>query len=664
MRERNVLAIGVDTGGTFTDFVTIEEGVVNTYKCLSTPGNPAEAFLAGLKKISPGRVRNIVHGSTVATNAVLERKGAKTALITNRGFEDLIEIGRQNRDRLYDLKYVKKRPLLSENLRYGIRGRLLYTGEVLEEIDEDEIREVVKNIVEEGGESVAVSLLFSFTNSCHEDLVEAVCEKAGISVSSSNRILPEFREYERTTTTVLNAYVSPIMKKYISTLSSSLNNEDKVRIMQSNGGSISRERAAKESIRTVLSGPAGGVVGAALVGKAAGYDRLITFDMGGTSTDVSLVEGEISLTTESEISGWPVKVPMIDIHTVGAGGGSIARIDGGGSLRVGPESAGADPGPVCYGKGEKITVTDANLFLGRLLPCHFLGGEMELDAKRLEPFLKVMAEKGGISPVEMALGVVEVANGTMEKAIRLISLERGYDPHEFTLVSFGGAGGLHAISLAELLSIPRVLIPEDPGLLSAYGMLLTDVVKDYSLTVMEREGEGDPLYLEGLFSPLLDRGREELLEEGIEEERIFLERSLDMRYEGQSHEINIPFSREYRKIFHRYHERKYGYTHRERTVEVVNIRVRARGIFRKIELSPGKEIYGPPPKEALLKKMDVVFSSGTWGTEVFDRKKISPGHRFSGPAIVVEYSSTLLIPPSWKGKVDPFGNIILTKRDE
>ncbi len=662
MPKTEHLIVGVDTGGTFTDFVYITpDGSVGTYKTLSTPKNPAEAVLKGLDEIGRERISHVVHGSTVATNAVLERKGVKTALITNAGFEDIIEIGRQCRERLYDLKYVKPSPLVPESLRFGLRGRIAYTGDVLEQLDPEEVEQVVEKIRRLGAESVAVCFLFSFVNPEHERVVEEICEKKGLAVSVSHRILPEFREFERTSTTVLNAYVSPIMKRYLSYLVSHLGDENRLRIMQSNGGSISSGTAMVESIRTILSGPAGGVVGASEIGRIAGFDKLITFDMGGTSTDVSLVDGKVSLTMESKISGWPIKVPMIDIHTVGAGGGSIARIDPGGSLKVGPESAGADPGPICYGKGEEVTVTDANLFLGRLLPDRFLGGKMKLDLDRVIPRMEELARRAGLDPVELAEGILDVANATMEKAIRVISVERGYDPQEFTLVSFGGAGGMHAAFLAELLSIPRVLVPENPGLLSAYGMLLADVVKDYSLTVMLGERDASYEVLNGHLASLLRKGREDLMEEGISEEDIFLEKYLDMRYEGQSHEILVPFDENFVENFHVEHERLFGYKNPHKRVEVVNVRVRARGVPEKPVLSPKPVVEGPVPEEAVLGDREVVFYGKRLKTKVIERSRLSPGNRLDGPAIVVEYSSTTVIPPGWTVLVDGFSNMILSR---
>jgi N-methylhydantoinase A len=661
MPQKNVLVIGVDTGGTFTDFVYIESGKVGVYKTLSTPDNPAEAVIGGLGEFAGGAVKQIVHGSTVATNAVLERKGVRIALITNRGFEDIIEIGRQAREKLYELRYVKSPPLVSEKLRFGIRGRLLYTGIVKEEINLEEIESLVDVIANSGAESVAVSLLFSYANPSHEREVEKICSDRGLSVSASHRILPEFREYERTSTTVLNAYVSPIMKKYLVHLADNLDEGDQLRVMQSNGGSISSSTAMTESIRTVLSGPAGGVVGAFEIGKMAGYDSLITFDMGGTSTDVSLIDGDVSLTTESRISGWPIKVPMIDIHTVGAGGGSIARVDAGGSLRVGPESAGANPGPICYGKGDRVTVTDANLYLGRLVAEHFLGGRMRLETENLEGFFEELSKEAGLKPVELAEGICEVANATMEKAIRVISVERGYNPQEFTLLSFGGAGGLHAVFLADLLSIPRVLVPENPGLLSAYGMLLADILKDYSLTVM-LGGEGTSSREIGdLFLPIEKRGRNELVEEGLGRDTIALERYLDMRYRGQSHEIVIPFTDDYIGSFHEHHERLFGYKNPGREVEIVNIRLRARGVPEKPEVVPLPDAGPELVTGATLGEREVVFRSRAVRSRVVLREKLLPGNLIRSPAVVVEYSATTVIPPGWLARVDGYRNLVIER---
>jgi len=650
--------IGVDTGGTFTDFIyKTEDGKWGVYKVLSTPSNPAEAVLEGIKKIAKSEQFKVIHGSTVATNAILERKGAYTALVINKGFEDIIEIGRQNRTRLYDLFYKRNKPLVPPELRFGVDCRINSKGEIVKDIDDKDLDDLIKKIEDSKAESVAVCFLFSYLNPDHEVKVRNVVERLGLPVSLSSQILPEFREFERASTVIINAYVSPKMKRYIQSLIDELG-DNELRIMQSNGGSISAETAMEESVRTILSGPAGGAVGALEIGRIAGFEKLITFDMGGTSTDVSLIDGKLPLTYESQIAGFPVKVPMIDIHTVGAGGGSIAYIDSGGSLKVGPESAGADPGPICYGKGEKITVTDANLFLGRLVPEFFLGGGMKLDRDRLDIYFTDMAKRLEMDEIELAEGILTVANASMEKAIRVISVDKGYDPREFTLFSFGGAGGMHAAFLARLLHIPKVFVPLNPGILSAIGMLLSDVIKDYSLTVMIKSDETNYEKLSELFEPLKNTGVDDLTKEGFGKDSIKLECYLDMRYLGQSYEITVPFETDYVERFHNLHEMNYGYCDRTKRVEVVNLRVRAIGSPEKPEfarIQKGEHIL----KDAIAGYRDVVFDGKFHRATIYNRDKLLAGNVVEGPAIVVEYSSTIVIPPFARAKVDDYGNLIV-----
>jgi len=431
--------------------------------------------------------------------------------------------------------------------------------------------------------------------------------------------------------------------------------------MQSNGGSISADTAMRESVRTILSGPAGGAVGALALGRAAGYDRLITFDMGGTSTDVSLMNGDLPLTMSSSISGYPVKVPMIDIHTVGAGGGSIASRDPGGSLAVGPESAGADPGPICYGRGgERVTVTDANLFLGRIVPDRFLGGGMALDADRARQGIVRLADELGLPPTELAEGVLAVANANMERAIRVISVEKGFDPREFTLLSFGGAGGLHCAELARLLGMPRVLVPVDPGILSATGMLMADVVKDYSRTVMLPAAEFTGPAVEAAFAELERDGLDELAAEGVPPERTVHERFLDMRYHGQSFEIVVPFGPDMAERFQALHEQRYGYRNEDKPVEVVNIRLRSRGISDRKAPEPARAGGETPPAGARLGAQRAVFDGAAMETAALDRGALVPGNRFGGPAIVTEYTSTIVVPPGAVVRVDPWSNLIMS----
>ncbi len=658
-----MIVVGIDTGGTFTDFVVFDEEGKKVIKILSTPQNPARAVIEGLNLVGIDEARDIVHGSTVATNAILERKGAITALITNKGFEDVIEIGRQNRDKIYELKYRKPESVVPGKYRYGLNCRVLFDGTVYRDLDTEELESVAQVIEREKIESVAVCFLFSFVNPSHELLAENCLKKKGFYVSLSHRILPEFREYERTSTTVLNAYVAPVMKKYIEYFDERLEPGDRLRIMQSNGGSISAKTAANEPIRTILSGPAGGVIGAYEVAKLSGFENIITFDMGGTSTDVSLVKGDVTLTTESEIAGFPVRVPMIDIHTVGAGGGSIAAVDQGGSLKVGPGSAGASPGPICYGRGgTEITVTDANLFLGRLVPDYFLGGKMKLFKESLHNFFGEMSEELKMTSVELAQGILDVANATMERAIRVISVERGENPEEFTLVAFGGAGGLHAPFLAKNLSISTVLIPENPGILSALGMLMADVVKDYSKTVMLKEKDSGFEKLSLIFDELEKRGIEDLRQEGLKEPQLVFERFLDMRYLGQSHEIMIPFGENFLAIFHDYHEKLFGYSKMEKEVEIVNIRLRCRGRAKKPGFKKSIEKRKIIDAAARIGEKDVYFEEKTpQKTAIFEREKLYYGNIVNGPAIVVEHTSTTIVPPGWRCEVDSYRNLVLSR---
>ncbi|WP_045218036.1 hydantoinase/oxoprolinase family protein [Desulfonatronum thioautotrophicum] len=673
--------IGVDTGGTFTDLIYQDGDGWQVFKLLSTPDNPARAVLDGLRVLAGRGALQVVHGSTVATNAILERKGVRTALVTNAGFEDVMAIGRQNRSRLYDLAYVKEAPLVLREHCFGVPGRMVQSGEERTPLDEDRAAQVVRAILSAGVESVAVCFLFGFANPAHEQrMAELLAElggEAGPPVSLSHEILAEFREFERMSTTVINAYVSPKMHRYLSFLRDHLqapeteggHPESTLRIMQSNGGSISAATAMRESVRTILSGPAGGVVGALTMGRLSGFDRLITFDMGGTSTDVALLDGDLSLTTDAAISGYPVRTPMLDIHTVGAGGGSIADQDAGGALIVGPESAGAAPGPICYGLGERITVTDANLFLGRLLPDHFLGGNMILDVTRIQQPFKAMAAQMGLAPRELAEGILAVANTNMERAIRVISVERGFDPREFTLFSFGGAGGLHAAYLARLLNMTRVLIPRNPGILSAVGMVMADVIKDYSQTVMREIPAGRPGGLrENLaadllhqFAPLEQRAGEEMIAEGVSEDHVRLERFLDMRYHGQSFEIITPFDPGTDPVaaFHALHEKAYGYRNQARSVEIVTLRLRSRGVPQKPVFAPIARGSAQPPPEAQLDIRPVIFEGQQHETKIWSRDVLLAGNHLPGPALVVEYTSTLLIPPFAAAHVDDQGALVM-----
>jgi N-methylhydantoinase A len=659
--------IGIDTGGTFTDFIALDGKRIRTLKLLSTPFNPALAIFRGLEELLDERDCDLRHGSTVATNALLERKGAATALITTAGFEDVLEIGRQNRPQIYSLRPSRPDPLVPARLRFGITERMLHDGSVLVPLKPSEVKPLVEKLRRAKVQSVAVCLLFSFANPAHEKLIGRALKNLMIPVSLSYIILPEYREYERTSTTVVNAYLAPIMGRYLGNLAEGLRGKRKrkgvsLRVMQSNGGTVSARAAIREPVRTILSGPAGGVVGAWEVSRQAGYPDILSFDMGGTSTDVSLCEGEIRITSESVIANCPIGVPVIDIHTVGAGGGSIARVDEGGALRVGPESAGADPGPICYGKGDSITVTDANLFLGKLDTGYPLGGRLHLDDHRLEAAFRALARKmGAASTVAAAQGVVDVANANMEAALRVISVERGYDPRDFTLLTFGGAGGLHAAQLAASLSIPRILIPENPGLLSALGVLLSDSVQDFSRTVMLASQEAGAAELAGRYQELERRGMAFMVAEGFRPGRILLERWIDMRYRGQSYELSFPYSRRFVSEFHRRHEQRYGYADSSRESEVVTIRVRVRGLSERLRM-PKDRTGGKDPKAALLKEKPVHFEGKIFRSRIYERALLRSGNRVDGPALIFEYSATTALPPGYRCTVDAYRNLIVSNR--
>ena len=566
------MRIGVDTGGTFTDLVIWDGSRYYTRKVPSTPHDPTEAILEGLRDLD---AEEVVHGSTVATNALLERKGARTAFLTTEGFEDLLIIGRQNREKLYDLLAPAKQQLVPSELSFGLPERMLYDGSVERDLDSAALAGLTEKLRRLKVESVAVCLLHSYANPIHEKRVGEALQ--GFFVSLSHEVLPEYREYERASTTVVNAYVTPLMARYLESLSQELG-ATRLRVFQSNAGSISAAAASRGAIHTVLSGPAGGVVGAAAAAKHAGFRRVISFDMGGTSTDVSLYDGKFSYTTESKLGDFPIRIPMLDIHSVGAGGGSIAYLDRAGALRVGPQSAGANPGPVCYGCGEQITVSDANLLLGRIQPDKFLGGRMQLDLDRTRDFMKPFAAQLGVSIEKAAKAIVDVANSNMERAIRVVSVERGHDPRDFALLSFGGAGAQHACELAERLDISTVIVPPHAGVLSAVGMLAADCVRDYSQSVLGKDA--------GLaFDELGSRAAAEFSDEGFSE--VLFERLIDLRYEGQSYEITVPW--EQRADFQAHHRKLYGYDHPGRKVEQVTARVKAIAILDKIDLAAPSE---------------------------------------------------------------------------
>ncbi len=662
------ILVGIDTGGTFTDFVLLEGEAIRIHKTPSTPDDPSRAVLAGLADCLRGEDMEgpLIHGSTVATNALLERKGGTTALVTTSGFEDVLEIGRQARRDIYDLAVTRPEPLVSAERRFGVDERMDETGRPLVALEREAIEAVVEKIERSGAESVAISLLHSYANPDHEHRIAEALRAAArtgeraLFVTASSEVLPEFREYERTSTTAVNAFVGPVMARYLGRLAEALG-ADRVRVMASNGGVVALEAASRLAVQTILSGPAGGAVGGFEIARLAGYDRAITFDMGGTSTDVSLCAGGLARTSEAEIGGLPIRVPVIDIHTVGAGGGSIAWRDPGGSLRVGPESAGAAPGPICYGLGgAEVTVTDANLYLGRLSADHFLGGTQTLDLARAASAIEARARAFDLSPVEFAEGVVRVTNATMERAIRVISLERGHDPRDFALVCFGGAGGLHAADLALEMGIPRVLVPRGAGTLSALGMLMAEPVRDVSRTLLRRVGEDTASEIAGAFADLEARGRAEMEAEGWSGDRLVFERGADLRYVGQGFELPVSAAGDLAASFHAAHEARYGYADPGRPVEVVTIRVRVRARVDR----PRIERQEPGPAdatEAIIGSHRLVHGRRELDADLVDRDRLRAGHRFEGPAVVVEYSTTTVVPPGFRATVDPWRNLLLER---
>jgi N-methylhydantoinase A len=651
-----MMRIAIDTGGTFTDCVYLRDGKFVVLKVFSTPHDPGAAVLNGLKQIAAGPEVVVRHGTTVGTNTMLERKGARVAFVTTKGFEDTIAIGRQARPKLYDWFQSAPECLVLEGLRFGITERTSAECEVIRGVDVAELDSLVDRIKNAGVDAVALSLLFSFANSKNESEVAAALEQLGLPLSVSHRILPEFREYERASTVVANAYLAPKMGLYLNNLAEGVVSgyeRARLEVMQSSGGIISAKLAAAEPVRTVLSGPAGGVIGAYKLATLAGFDRIIGFDMGGTSTDVCLVDasaGGLHISNESVVSGIPIGVPMLDIHTAGAGGGSIARFDAGGMLRVGPESAGSIPGPICFGRGQQPTVTDANLALGRLDTERFLGGSVKLDRGRMMCWMD--KTKGSIRTVDdFAAGILQVIETSMAKAIRVISVERGYDPRDFTLVAFGGGGPLHACSLAHTLRVPRVLVPTLPGALSAVGILLADTMREYSRTVMLPINAA----FEDVFCELEKLGTEEFRAENLTGQSF---RSVDVRYRGQGYELNVPFGSEMAAQFHDLHQRRYGFANETRALEVVNVRVRmvsAAEAFTPV-VQPLHEGDG---SHALIDTRQVYFDGSFQETGVYDRELLRPGDTFAGPAIVSEYSSATVLPHGDVLRVDGLGNLVI-----
>jgi len=658
------MQVGVDIGGTFTDLVLNDNGHLKIHKLLSSPHNPAESMLKGLDAITLGGIpalTQVAHGSTVATNAILERKGAKIALITTQGFRDVLFIGRQHRPVLYALHPTVPQSLIPREHCYEVSERLDHKGKVLTSLDVNALDTVLDEIAKEEVDSIAVCFLFSYVNPKHEQAVKKRILTRGIvsdewQIVLSSDVLPEFREYERTSTVALEAYVRPIMSRYITQLEDELPKKASLRIMKSDGGVMRANRVREQAINTALSGPAAGVMGAYYVSKLAGYDQIITLDMGGTSTDVALIAGKPEPRPESTIDNLPLRIRMLDIGTIGAGGGSIARVDAGGAMRVGPESAGANPGPVVYGGGgQHVTVSDANAILGRLDSEHFLGGTMSLDMKAGHQAMQKLATQINFDEVETAKGVIDIANVNIDRAVRRVSIARGHDPRDFTLVAFGGAGPLHACEVAQQLDIPRVLVPHTPGVLCALGLLVADVAVEYSRSVMRLATRNIIAKLRAKQSELMSIGKRDLEQEGIHEDNMVFKISLDLRYEGQAYELNVPFGRNIIQAFHEIHELTYGHSMQDRRIEIVNMRLNGTGIIDKVTFNA---VVAEPSHATPFDEKDSPLGGVI---KLYNRDDLNVGAEFAGEALVFQLDSTTYIPSGWLARVDGYMNLILEK---
>jgi N-methylhydantoinase A len=681
------IRVGVDAGGTFTDVCLVQEdGSLAVFKLSSSPHDPSDAIAKGVSEILDqegvdGRdVLYFGHGTTVATNALLEGRGARTGVITTHGFRDLLELGRQKRPDLYDLQVDKPEPLVRRALRHEVTERVLPTGEIYRELDVDDVRQAVRALKAAGVEAIAVCFLYSYLVPDHEDQVGRIVaeEYPEAFLSLSHDVVAEFREYERLSSTVVNSFVGPTMSRYIRHLRDRLKAQgldSHPYITQSNGGIISLDVAAETPVRTILSGPAAGVVGAAVVSTQAGYPNLITFDMGGTSTDVSLInDGVASIKLEQEVAGHPIRTPMLDINTVGAGGGSIAWIDSGEHLKVGPQSAGADPGPACYQRGgTDATVTDANVALGILSREALLGGRMPIDASASDQAVDDLASRLGLGREEVAQGIIDLATVNMARAIRVISIERGYDPRDYVLVAFGGAGPLHAGRLARELDIPRILVPTIPGILCAYGLLVADLRTDFSRTQYLPATAGSLPAINQVFHELEQSASEWFDIEGIDTAERRTRRVADMRYVGQNYELSIalpegdlnePALETLLGAFHDAHDQAYGFAASDEPVQFVTVRLEATGTIPTQEMP--KIAPGGTATDALVGQRHAYLpeANGWVDVPLYDRTRLTAGVEIDGPAIVEQMDSTTLILPRQRAEVDAYGNLILTEQNQ
>ena len=677
--------IGVDSGGTFTDVCLFDDetGSVAVWKVPSTPDDPSRGIAGGVAEgidrvgASAGSVAYFGHGTTVATNALIQHKGAKTGLITTDGFRDLLEIGRQKRPDLYDIQVDKPPVLVTRDLRLEVPERIRQDGSVEVPLDEQAVRRAVRHLREAGVAAVAVCFLYGFVSETHEAVVERILaeEFPEAFACVSHKVAPEFREFERMSTAVVNAYLGPVMQAYIRKLGdrlSALGLTTPPHLTQSNGGVISFDQAARLPVRTVLSGPSTGVVGAAEVGRQAGFADLITFDMGGTSSDVALLSGgACRLASEAMVHGYPIKAPMLDIHTVGAGGGSIAYVDGGGLLKVGPRSAGADPGPVCYGRGAtEPTVTDANVVLGALNPSFLLGGRMNVRHDLALAAIAGLAERLGLDTMQTAQGIVSVVTANMARAIRVISVQRGYDPRDYTLVAFGGAGPLHAARLARELEIGRVLVPVSPGILCAMGLLLTDLRTDFALTRLTVLDDAAWPVLVAAFETLTERAQAWFAAENIPPDAQRIVRTVDMRYAGQNYELPIPLPSVTQdfgspaptlvEAFADAHRRLYGFAADDEPVQLVTFRIEASAIVPKATFASQPDA-GADSSAARIGKRPVWLpeAGGFIDTPIYDRALLRSGNLIAGPAVIEQMDATTIVLPGMTARVEPYRNLIL-----
>jgi N-methylhydantoinase A len=678
--------VGVDIGGTFTDFMLYdtESGRVDVHKVRSTPDDPGRAMVSGLVElcgnagVEPGEIDAVFHGTTIATNAVLEHKGAETGMLTTKGFRDVVHIGRHQRPQHYSIMQDipwQSRPFVKRRHRHVVSERIVPpAGEVLEPLNEDEVRAAARALKEAGVQSVAVCFLFSYVNPEHERrAAEIVAEEIPDAfVTSSADIFPQFREFERFTTACMNAFVGPSTGRYLERVAGALAGEGvtgKLHVMMSNGGVATADAAAQRPVTLLLSGPAAGVLGGLWAGESTGRKRLITFDVGGTSADIGIVtERGVSEASARDtwVAGYPLLVPMIDIHTIGSGGGSIAYVDSGGAFRVGPRSAGAAPGPAAYGQGgDEPTLTDANVVLGRIDPERFLGGEMRLDRELAVAAVQRLADRLGLGLLEAAEGVVRIANANMSEAIRSRTVQKGHDPREFALVAFGGGGPTQAAEVAESLGIPEVIVPPYPGITSAMGLLTSDLKYDQMRTVFMTEGAIDTERLDGQLASAADELRGRLRSDGVTDGEIDVAASLDCRYVGQGYELRIPlpdgrFDPDALAEFHRLHEQEYGHAFRD-PIEIVNLRVTATGRRSRVERLPASGDGGVP----LLGEGESVFrrngSLSASAARHYERALLPVGESVPGPAILFQRDTTTVVPPGWEACADASGSLILTR---